>query len=164
MLACNETSLDGSILEFSMIRRIAVGIVLLVVIFLTGCDDSSTTPLSLLSLEGTWLLPDQGGKSEISVFVMPSDETSGAADIGWTDGDYSYWCWGDGSYADGVLTGTYDYNMDDSSEANLDTSGLDLSIQITFTLDANNRLSFSCSGDGPLNGKSFTGGILQPAS
>jgi hypothetical protein len=84
------------------------------------------------------------------------------ADIGWTDGNYSCWCYGDGSYADSVLTGTYSYNREDSSEANLDTSGLDLSIQITFTLDENNRLSFSCSGDGLLDEKTFTGGILQP--
>lgn len=159
----HETSLEGLFLEFSMIRRIAVGIVLLMVIFLPGCDDSSATPLLFQSLEGTWLFPDQAGYTEISTFVAPDDATTGMADIGWTDGTYSYWCYGDGSYADSVLTGTYSYNRDDSSEANLDTSGLDLSIQITFTLDANNRLNFSCSGDGPLDGKTFTGGILQPS-
>jgi hypothetical protein len=49
----NETSLEGFSLEFSMIRRIAIGIALLVVIFLPGCDDSSTTPLLFQSLEGT---------------------------------------------------------------------------------------------------------------
>jgi hypothetical protein len=146
-----------------MIRRIAVSIVLLMVIFLPGCDDSSTTPLLLQSLEGTWLFPDQVGYTEISTFVAPDDATTGMADIGWTDGNYSYWCYGDGPYADSVLTRTYSYNRDDSSEANLDTSGLVLSIQITFTLDENNRLSFSCSGDGPLDGKTFTGGILQPS-
>lgn len=164
----HETSLVGLFLEFSMVRRIAVGIVLLVVIILVGCEDSTTTitttALSFQSLEGTWLFPDQAGYTEISAFVAPDDATTGMADIGWTDGTYSYWCYGDGSYADSVLTGTYSYNREDSSEANLDTSGLDLSIQITFTLDENNSLSFSCSGDGPLDGKTFSNGILQPIS
>ena len=76
----HETSLEGFFLEFSMIRRIAVGIVLLVVIILVGCEDSTTTitttAVSFQSLEGTWLFPDQAGYTEISAFVAPDDATT----------------------------------------------------------------------------------------
>ena len=72
-----------------MIRRIAVGIVLLVVIILVGCEDSTTTitttAVSFQSLEGTWLFPDQAGYTEISAFVAPDDATTGMADIGFYD-------------------------------------------------------------------------------
>ncbi|MGE4452980.1 MAG: hypothetical protein AB7D92_00470 [Sphaerochaeta sp.] len=145
-----------------MNRRIILLVVLAPILVFIGCEDTSLpNVLSLSSLEGTWAFPDQGGYTDITVFVMPDDATSAAADIGWTDGTCSYWTWGSGSYSNGVITGTYDFNCDDSSEDNLDTSGLELSIQITFTLDENNRLSFTCSGSGPLNGKSFANGVLQ---
>jgi hypothetical protein len=121
-----------------------------------GCKDGLS--FTVEELEGTWNFPDQGGYTAITAFIL-TDATG--ADIGWEDGTYSYWCWGDGTYQDGVLTGTYDYNADDSSIDNNDTSGLDLTITISFTLD-NNKLSMTCIGTGPLNGKTFTQGVFQP--
>jgi hypothetical protein len=128
--------------------------VLLVV--LAGCDEA--TSFSVTDIEGTWNFPDQSGYTEITAYVLP-DATG--ADIGWKVGTYSYWCWGDGTYANGVISGTYDYNLEDSSPEDNDDSGLDLPITITFTLN-NGKLSISCSGSGPLNGKTFTQGVFQP--
>jgi hypothetical protein len=138
-------------------KRILLALLISVLlVVLAGCDEAAS--FSVTDIEGTWHFPDQGGYTEITAYVLP-DATG--ADIGWKEGTYSYWCWGDGTYANGVISGTYDYNLEDSSPEDNDDSGLDLPITITFTLN-NGKLSISCSGSGPLNGKTFTQGVFQP--
>ena len=139
-----------------MKRLLVIVAIITLLALVVGCEEG--TSFSVTDIEGTWNFPDQGGYTEITVYVLP-DATG--ADIGWEEGTYSYWCWGDGTYADGVISGTYDYNREDSSPADDDASGLDLPITITFTLE-NSKLSISCSGSGPLNGKTFTQGVFQP--
>lgn len=138
-----------------MKRLIVLVAIIASLALVVGCDEG--TSFSVTDIEGTWNFPDQGGYTEITAYVL-TDATG--ADIGWEEGTYSYWCWGDGTYTNGVITGTYDYNRVDSSPADDDASGLNLPITITFTLE-NSKLSISCSGSGPLNGKTFTQGVFQ---
>ncbi len=138
-------------------KRIVLLLVIVVLFaFFIGCEQEPS--FSIADLAGTWNFPDQGGYTGITAYVLP-DATG--ADIGWEDGSYSYWCYGGGTYSDGVITGTYDYNCEDSSPADNDGSGSDLALTITFNI-TNNRLSISCTGTGPLQGKSFTQGVKQP--
>ena len=138
----------------SKTRFLLIGILLLFV--LISCDEGNT---AISAFEGTWLFPDQGGYSDISVYVSNTGN-DGIADIGFTTGTYSYWCYGGGTYSGTVLVGTYDYNMDDSSVADADASGSGYSISITYSISGG-KLSISCSGTGPLDGKSFSNGVLQ---
>ena len=139
-----------------MKRLIVLVAIIASLALVVGCDEG--TSFSVTDIEGTWNFPDQGGYTEITAYVLP-DATG--ADIGWEDDTYSYWCYGGGMYSNGVITGTYDYNCEDSSPADNDSSGSDLSVTITFNI-TNNRLSISCTGTGPLQGKSFTQGVKQP--
>jgi len=134
-------------------RLLLIGILLVWV--LISCDENS---VSIADLEGTWTFPDQGGYTDITVYVANTGN-DGIADIGFTTGTYSYWCYGGGTYSGLALVGTYDYNMDDSSPADADASGSDYSISITYSMSGG-KLSISCSGSGPLNGKSFSNGVL----
>jgi hypothetical protein len=139
-----------------MSKKLLMLIGILLVCLLISCDEGNT---AIAAFEGTWLFPDQGGYSDISVYV-DNDGNNGIADIGFTTSTYSYWCYGGGTYSGTVLVGTYDYNMDDSSIADADASGSDYSISITYSISGG-KLSISCSGTGPLNGKSFSNGVLQ---
>lgn len=144
----------------------------LIVLLLFGCDSSSNSttnaaPISLLAIKGGWDFADQGGMTNIVVGIFPdeSDATgnTGSADIGWHQGTISFSCTGNGwSYSDGVLAGTYNKYSQDLTDSSITDTQNDLPIQITFILDENNRLSFSCSGDGPLDGKSFLNGEKIP--
>jgi len=131
-----------------MRRTSLLYIVLILVLLVMGCDDS--IDFSVTDIEGSWDFPDQGGYTEIDVFVLTGGD---GADIAFTYGSDSYFCYGGGTYEDGVLTGTYDSNLNDNAYSVEDQ------IIITYSLD-DGKLSFSCTGEGPLHGKSFTQGVL----
>nr|WP_321263060.1 hypothetical protein [uncultured Sphaerochaeta sp.] len=155
-----------------MYKSIVLSIGLIVLLFLFGCDPSSNTPTnaaptSLLAIKGGWDFADQGGMTNIAVGIFPdeSDATgnTGSADIDWHQGTLSFSCTGNGgSYSEGVLVGTYNKYSQDLTDSSITDTQDDLTIQITFSLNDNNRLSFSCSGDGPLDGKSFLNGEKIP--
>ncbi|MDC7229807.1 MAG: hypothetical protein PQJ48_05825 [Sphaerochaetaceae bacterium] len=154
-----------------MNKRITLAIVVLALLLVFGCDPSSNAttnaPASLLVIKGGWDFADQGEMTNIAVGIFPdeSDATgnTGSADIDWHQGTLSFSCTGNGgSYSEGVLTGTYDKYSQDLVDTSITDTQTDFSIQITFSLDENNRLSFSCSGDGPLHGKSFLNGEKIP--
>ena len=121
-----------------MSKKLLMFIGILLVCLLISCDEGNT---AISAFEGTWLFPDQGSYSDISVYV-DNDGNTGIADIGFTTSTYSYWCYGDGTYSGTVLVGTYDYNMDDSSVADADASGSDDSISITYSISGGQTLHF----------------------
>nr|WP_319474451.1 hypothetical protein [uncultured Sphaerochaeta sp.] len=154
-----------------MNKRITFAIVVLALLLVFGCDPSSNSttnaPVSLLAIKGGWDFADQGGMTNIAVGIFPdeSDTTgnTGSADIDWHQGNLSFSCNGNGgSYSEGVLAGTYNKYSQDLTDSSITDTQSDLPIQITFTLDENNKLSFTCSGDGPLDGKSFLNGEKIP--
>ncbi len=128
----------------------------LLVCVLISCDDFG---VAIDAFEGTWNFPDQGGYSDITVYV-DNDGNTGIADIGFTSGDDYYYCYGSGTYSGTVLVGSYDYNSTNNATSTTTFIDSDDSISITYSISGG-KLSISCSGTGPLNGKSFSNGVLQ---
>lgn len=107
-------------------------------------------------IAGTWLFSDSS-----TLFLMYDenypDEIIFDIGLGYdADADtYGYWCYGDGTISSNTITGTYDYNGPG------DVSGLDKAITLTLTLSRDGKLTVSAQGEGPLNGKTFSDGVLQ---
>ncbi len=146
---------------------------LLLIMLFIACDPTTTgpgdtagsAPTSLETIKGGWDFADQGGMTNIAVGIFPSDAsgTSGSADIDWQQDAIAFSCTGNGgSYTDGVLSGTYDKYQEDVNDSSINDTVTDLTIQITFTLTDENVLTFSCTGEGPLAGKTFANGTHIP--
>ncbi|WP_320127651.1 hypothetical protein [uncultured Sphaerochaeta sp.] len=138
-----------------MSKRISITLfATLILLLFASCDQN--TGLSYDDILGEWDFPagigDQDGP-HISVMTGP------LLDISWYDGNDSYFCYGDGNYLEGIFTGTYGYNISYADPVS-STSGSDQTITVIFSL-TNNKLKAVCSGQGPLNGKTFDLGTLS---
>lgn len=118
---------------------ILLGLVLIVASVSCEQDPSFT----VADIIGTWNFPDG------SVINIMDENT---IDIFWTSGETEYTTFIDGALDGNVFTGTYGYNTLPDIGSNVD-----LEITITITLSSN-KLTATCSGQGPLNGKSFSAG------
>lgn len=127
-----------------MRKAVVLFLVAVTLVFMASCEMEPT--LTFEDIEGEWDLP---GDDHISIV----SET--AIDILWYEGDDLYFAFVDGVLEDNVFTGTYGHNSTVGGE---DVSETGLSITITLEL-IDDKLKATCSGDGPLNGKTFSGGV-----
>ena len=147
-----------------MKRTLLLFFVLLYTAFLfVSCEERSADvddpgiDFILADIEGTWEYPHQGGDSFISVEIF-STPTTGIF-IKYSDDTYVYDCHGHGTLEGKVFSYTYGY----TSTVNLSTgpaSDVVLEVALTFSL-RNDRLKVVCSGEGPLDGKVYTTGVLK---
>jgi len=72
-------------------------------------------------------------------------------DIAWTDGAVDYF-----TYSDGNLDGTRFEGTYTSVENDIETA-TNLTVTMTLSLQ-DGKLTVSCTGEGPLNGKTFSAG------
>ena len=118
---------------------ILLGLVLIVASVSCEQDPSFT----VADIIGTWNFPDG------SVINIMDENT---IDISWTSGETEYTTFIDGALDGNVFTGTYGYNT-------LPDIGSDVDLEITITITlSSNKLTATYSGQGLLNGKSFSAG------
>ena len=149
-----------------MKRTLLLFFVLLYTAFLfVSCEERSADvddpgiDFILADIEGTWEYPHQGGDSFISVEIF-STPTTGIF-IKYSDDTYEYDCHGHGTLNDKIFSYTYGYISITSSEGYTGpASDVVLKVTLTFTYK-NDRLKVVCSGDGPLDGKVYTTGVLK---
>ena len=107
-------------------------------------------------IAGTWLFSDSS-----TLFLMYDenypDEIIFDIDFNSENGTdtVDYHCFGDGTISSNTITGTYGYNT-----LSYET-GEDNAITLTLTLSRDGKLTVSAQGEGPLNGKTFSDGVLQ---
>ena len=127
-----------------MRKMLAMFLAVFTLVCMTSCEMEPT--LTFEDIQGEWDLP---GDDHISIV------SEQAVDISWSEGEDTYFAWADGTFEDGVFTGTYSHN---STVGGVSVSATDLSITITLEL-IDGQLKAICSGAGPLNGQTFTGGV-----
>lgn len=135
-----------------MKKHVSLLLVILMVSILLGCD--LIEQASLEEVLGEWDFPDGSHAS-----LMSDNLTDAGIDIGWNeDANTSYFTFGNGTVSGNIYAGTYEYTLTVNNEQTQNQA--DLAITITFNV-SNDTLSLSCEGEGPLDGKSFSGGVLQ---
>ncbi|MDD4841253.1 MAG: hypothetical protein WDA14_07475 [Sphaerochaetaceae bacterium] len=101
----------------------------------------------------TWMFSDGS-----TLYVTPEDNsfpTNLGFDIRFTANDIEYFCYGDGTHVGNTVHGEYAYTHDDVFGAD------EIEITIKFELSRNNKLTITLTGEGPLNGRVFSGGVRQ---
>lgn len=147
-----------------MSKKILLLGVLVLIVLLSGCEptienDGPGIDFVLDDIIGIWEFPDQNGDTAITVEIF-TNPTTGIF-IEWTDGTYVYDCHGHGTLNGKVFSYTYGYTSITSSEGYTGpASDVVLEVTLTFTYK-NDRLKVVCSGEGPLDGKIFTTGVLK---
>lgn len=125
---------------------------------LAGCELAPT----FTDLYGDWEFPDG-----TTVYFMEGTPPDGLGlDIGWLSESADYWFFGEGDLVGTKWSGTHGYNAStivDEGEESVSFSDEELTLSIRITVK-NNKLSMSFSGEGPLKGKKFSGGVKQPNS
>jgi hypothetical protein len=137
------------------------GILFLLIIGLfvfVGCEETPpNTTLEWTTVAKEWTNDDEGQLSYVT-----TDEGN-HIDLGWyaiSDDDTSIYemCYLDEEdyvVADNVLTGQYTYNGDGDGDGDGDEIYYDIVITFNYN-ESTNTVSFSCVGEGILNGESFT--------
>lgn len=149
-----------------MIRKRSLTFILLWAAFLCiSCDappgdiDDPGIDFVIEDILGVWEFPDQNGDTAITVEIFTSPTTG--VFIKWTDATYEYDCHGHGTLNDKIFSYTYGYISITSSEGYTGpASDVVLEVTLTFTYK-NDRLKVVCSGEGPLDGKVYTTGVLK---
>jgi len=131
------------------------GILVLLIVgmfMFVGCQGAIDTTLDWAEAHTEWTNDDDGQLS----YVDPGDGSGSWIDLGWyaTPGDTNTWemCFmdeADYTVANNVLTGQYTYNGDTT------TTYYDIVITFNYNSSAD-TVSFSCVGEGILNGMSFS--------
>jgi hypothetical protein len=126
-------------------------------VFFTGCD-SKISGGNYDDLLGTWVFPPYG---QDSPFIMVQEDTGNKTlIISWYLGTDKYFCNVEGTYDSCEFTGTYDYELLDNNSIPIE-SGRDQSISVVLTISSD-KLKIVCTGEGPLDGKTYEEGILSP--
>lgn len=111
---------------------------LLVVTLLVACVADPV--FSFADIEGEWDFPDGAHVSVVATTMI---------DIAWTDGAVDYF-----TYSDGNLDGTRFEGTYTSVENDIETA-TNLTVTMTLSLQ-DGKLTVSCTGEGRLNGKTFS--------
>ena len=135
-------------------EKILLVFVAIAAMALIGCDD---TPSSYSTFLGEWDFPEN---VHISVLEIASGSVDKKLDISWETDTHFYFAMAVGTAKKNVFTGTYTYNMTEKSDEGKMTSydNPELSITVSLTL-VKNKLSVVCTGDAPLDGKTFNSGV-----
>lgn len=145
-----------------MSKKILLLGVLVLIVLLSGCestieDDGPGIDFVIEDILGVWEFPDQNGNTAITVEIF-TPPTTGVF-IKWTDGTYVYDCHGHGTLNGKVFSYTYGYTSMISGSTG-PASEVVLDATLTFSY-RNDRLKVVCSGEGPLDGKVYTTGVLK---
>ncbi len=120
-------------------------------------DEDPGIDFILTDIEGTWEYPNQNGESNISIEIFTTPTTG--IFIKWADATYLYDCHGHGTLEGKVFSYTYGYTSTAGLSAG-PASDVVLEVALTFSLK-NDRLKVVFSGEGPLDGKVYTTGVLK---
>jgi hypothetical protein len=130
-----------------MKRRNLLCVALALLLCLIGCEQTKTAAYE--DLMGEWSFPSSTKNHSTSIMLSDYEPIIPMLDIRWDEETESLVYQVEGSYDQGIFSGSYWLSADSTTQWTID-------ILLSLTSD---KLSMSCSGNGPLDGLNLSNGV-----